>query len=135
MPTGAPERPSASVDAAGRGGKRALFGWVLFDWATQPFYTLVVTFLFAPYFVTGFMADPDRGAALWAYATGIAELIAAALAPVLGAIADAGHRRKPWIAGFSVLLVAGMSGLWLAAPGATGIVPIVLIAFGLAVIG
>ena len=58
-------------------GKRALIGWVLFDWATQPFYTLVVTFLFAPYFVNGFMADPARGSALWAYATGIAELIAA----------------------------------------------------------
>jgi hypothetical protein len=70
-------------------GKRALIGWVLFDWATQPFYTLVVTFLFAPYFVNGFMVDLTRGSALWAYATGIAELIAAALAPVLGAIADA----------------------------------------------
>jgi len=30
----------------------------MFDWATQPFYTLVVTFLFGPYFVNGFMADP-----------------------------------------------------------------------------
>src|SRR5512147_3224219 len=78
--------------------KRALFGWILFDWATQPFYTLVVTFLFAPYFVNGFMDDPARGSSLWAYATGIGELIAAALAPVLGSIADAGTRRKPWIA-------------------------------------
>ena len=26
--------------------RRGLFGWVMFDWATQPFYTLVVTFLF-----------------------------------------------------------------------------------------
>jgi hypothetical protein len=35
---------------------RALIGWVLFDRATtQPFYTLFVTFLFAPYFVNGFM--------------------------------------------------------------------------------
>jgi UMF1 family MFS transporter len=39
--------------AAGRAtdpdvGRLALFGWVMFDWATQPFYTLVVTFLFAP---------------------------------------------------------------------------------------
>ena len=58
---------------AGKAGPLALFGWVLFDWATQPFYTLVVTFLFAPYFVNGFMADPARGSALWAYATGIAE--------------------------------------------------------------
>jgi UMF1 family MFS transporter len=107
----------------------------MFDWATQPFYTLVVTFLFAPYFVNGFMADPARGASLWAYATGIAELIAAVLAPVLGAIADAGQPRKPWIAGFSALLIVGMCGLWLAAPGRTDLAPLVLIAFGLAIIG
>jgi MFS transporter, UMF1 family len=127
------------ADAAGSGveqpGKGALFGWVMFDWASQPFYTLVVTFLFAPYFVNGFMADPARGASLWAYATGIAELIAAVLAPVLGAIADAGQPRKPWIAGFSLLLVAGMCGLWLAAPGRTDLAPLVLIAFGLAIVG
>jgi UMF1 family MFS transporter len=133
---GAPRRRRAAEDATGeRTGSRALAGWVLFDWATQPFYTLVVTFLFAPYFVNGFMADPVRGAALWAYATGIAELIAAALAPVFGAIADTGQKRKPWIAAFSVLLVVGLSGLWLAAPGRTDLVPVVLIAFGLAVIG
>src|SRR5512141_542488 len=96
-----------------RVGKRALFGWVMFDWATQPFYSLVVTFLFAPYFVNGFMADPALGSTLWAYATGVGELIAAILAPVLGAIADAGLPRKPWIAGFSVLLVLGLCGLWL----------------------
>jgi UMF1 family MFS transporter len=108
---------------------------VLFDWAAQPFYTLVVTFLFAPYFVNGFMPDPAEGAALWAYTTGIAELIAAALAPVLGAVADMLQRRKPWIAGFSVLLVAGLCGLWLAAPGRSELVPVVLLAFGLATIG
>jgi UMF1 family MFS transporter len=129
------ERAGAAGGAAAPPGKRALFGWVMFDWATQPFYTLVVTFLFAPYFVNGFMADPARGASLWAYATGIAELIAAALAPVLGAIADAGQKRKPWVAGFSVLLVVGMCGLWFAAPGRTDLAPLLLIAFGLAIIG
>ena len=67
--------------------KRALLGWILFDWAAQPFYTLVVTFLFAPYFVNVFMDDPARGSSLWAYATGVGEFIAAAIAPVLGAIA------------------------------------------------
>jgi MFS transporter, UMF1 family len=136
MPTGArSKRVAVKAKPAEPTGKRALFGWVLFDWATQPFYTLVVTFLFAPYFVNGFMDDPALGAALWAYATGIAELIAAAFAPVLGAVADAGQRRKPWIAFFSMLLVIGMCGLWLAAPGRTDLVPVVLIAFGLAVIG
>jgi UMF1 family MFS transporter len=118
-----------------RVGKRALFGWVMFDWATQPFYSLVVTFLFAPYFVNGFMADPALGSTLWAYATGVGELIAAILAPVLGAIADAGLPRKPWIAGFSVLLVLGLCGLWLALPGRVDLVPLVLLSFALATIG
>ncbi|MFO7478809.1 MAG: MFS transporter [Methyloceanibacter sp.] len=133
MPTG-----GRSQDQGGEAdptSRRARLGWVMFDWAAQPFYTLVVTFLFAPYFVNGFMADPARGAALWAYATGIAELIAALAAPVLGAVADTGQPRKPWIAGFSVLLVAGLCGLWLAAPGQTHLMPVVLLAFGLATIG
>ena len=66
MPTGGLKRPgTVPGDRAVRTGKRALFGCVMFDWATQPFYTLVVTFLFAPYFVNGFMADPAQGAVLW----------------------------------------------------------------------
>jgi UMF1 family MFS transporter len=108
---------------------------VLFDWATQPFYTLVVTFLFAPYFVNGFMSDPVTGQALWGYATGAAELVAALLAPVLGAIADAGGKRKPWIAAFSVLLVVGLAGLWLAIPSRGDLAMLVLFCFSLATIG
>ncbi len=124
----APEKRAAARRAPPEPtAKRALLGWVLFDWATQPFYTLVVTFLFAPYFVNVFMDDPARGSSLWAYATGIGELIAAAIAPVLGAIADAGLPRKPWIAAFSVLLVAGCCGLFLAAPGRIDLLPLVLV--------
>lgn len=113
----------------------ALFGWVMFDWAAQPFYTLVVTFLFAPYFVSGFVGDPVQGAALWGYATGLSQLIAALLAPVLGAIADTGLPRKPWIGGFSALLVIGLCGLWFAIPGQPDMILVVMISFGLAMIG
>src|SRR5262245_31742761 len=126
---------SARGKAAEPAGPLALAGWVLFDWATQPFYTIVVTFLFGPYFVNGFVRDPALGATLWAYATGGAELVAALLAPILGSIADAGFPRKPWIAGFSVLLVVGLCGLWLAVPGQTGMAPLVLLSFALATIG
>jgi len=126
----------ASGDAtAERTGTRALAGWVLFDWATQPFYTLVVTFLFAPYFVNGFMPDPVTGQALWGYATGGAEFVTALLAPVLGAIGDAGGKRKPWIGVFSVLLVVGLAGLWLAIPGRTDLAILVLLCFSLATLG
>jgi MFS transporter, UMF1 family len=136
MPAGPRKQRSVpEAKSAAPAGPLALAGWVLFDWATQPFYTLVVTFLFAPFFVNGFIGDPALGSTLWAYATGGAGLIAALLAPILGSIADAGFPRKPWIAGLSVLLVAGLCGLWLAIPGETGLAPLVLLSFALATIG
>src|SRR6478736_10372529 len=98
MRAGPRKQRDGSERCAKEAGPLALASWALFDWATQPFYTLVVTFLFAPYFVNGFVGDADWGAAIWAYATGGAELLAAIVAPVLGAIADAGRPRKPWIA-------------------------------------
>ena len=127
--------PSVASKAPPRTPLAGLAGWLLFDWASQPFYTLIVTFLFAPYFVNGFVGDPTLGASLWGYATGIAELIAALLAPVFGAIADAGQPRKPWIAGFSVLLIVGCAGLWLAAPGDMTMLPVVLLCFAVAIVG
>ncbi len=136
MRTATPSRDGAEQGTPqGYASRWGIISWALFDWAAQPYYTLVVTFLFGPYFVNGFMADPVRGAALWAYATGVAELIAAVLAPVLGAIADAGFPRKPWIAGFSVVLVVGLLGLWLAIPGEMRFLPVVLVCFVLATIG
>ena len=127
--------PSVASKAPPRTPLAGLGGWLLFDWASQPFYTLIVTFLFAPYFVNGFVGDPTLGASLWGYATGIAELIAALLASVFGAIADAGQPRKPWIAGFSVLLIVGCAGLWFAAPGEMAMLPVVLLCFAVAIVG
>ncbi|XSG81701.1 MAG: MFS transporter [Methyloligella sp. ZOD6] len=122
--------------ASGPARPRALFGWVMFDWAAQPFYTLVVTFLFAPYFVNGFATDPILGASLWGYATGIAQLFAALIAPILGGYADARHqRRKPWIAVFSLLLIAGLGSLWFADPAHPDRMFFILAAFGIALIG
>ena len=28
--------------------KRGRWGWMLFDWASQPYHTLIITFIFAP---------------------------------------------------------------------------------------
>lgn len=104
----------------------------MFDWAAQPFYTLVVTFLFAPYFANVFIGDPVHGQALWGYGTALAGLTVALASPVLGAIADAGGRRKRWIAAFSLIFVAGLCGLWVAEPGAEARIALVIGAFVLA---
>ena len=124
--TNSPTRPVA---------KRAIWGWVLFDWACQPFFTLVTTFVYAPYFASVIVGDAARGQALWGFAAGFAGLAVALFSPVLGAVADASGRRKPWIAAFGLLLVIGSALLWLGRPGDAGTIMIVLVAFAIASIG
>ncbi len=114
--------------------RRGVWGWMLFDWANQPFQTLVLTFVFAPYFAAEVIGDPVRGQAVWGTATAVAGLAVALLAPVLGAVADRTGARKPWILAFSLPYVLGCLGLWLAAPG-TPQTGLVLLAFGLAFVG
>ena len=106
--------------------RRAIVGWVLFDWAAQPFFTLIITFVYAPYFASAIAPDPVRGQALWGFATAAAGFTVALLSPVLGSIADASGRRKPWIAAFGVLVVVGSSLLWLGRPGDASVIPLVL---------
>ncbi|MBX9710668.1 MAG: MFS transporter [Xanthobacteraceae bacterium] len=115
--------------------RRAIVGWVLFDWAAQPYFTLITTFVFAPYFATHVAPDPATGQSLWGFATSAAGLFIAFLSPVLGAIADAGGRRKPWIAAFGALLVMGSCAMWIGKPGDPSVIVPVLVAFAIATIG
>jgi hypothetical protein len=101
----------------------------------QPFFTLITTFVYAPYFAVGIVGDPARGQALWGFATGVAGLVIALLSPALGAIADAAGNRKPWIAGFSVLLLAASVLLWFGRPADSASIVPVLAAFALGAIG
>lgn len=115
--------------------RRAVTAWLFFDWAAQPFFTLVTTFVFAPFFASALAADPAQGQALWGYATGFAGLCIALLSPLIGGIADRTGPRKPWIAAFGALLVAGSALLWFAKPGSPFAVPIALIGFMLGTVG
>ena len=114
--------------------RSALFGWVLFDWATQPFFTLITTFVFAPYFAAALAPDPVAGQSLWGYATSAAGLVLAILSPLLGSVADASGPKKPWIAASGFVLVLATTALWWAAPGVPGAIPLALVAFGFATV-
>jgi MFS transporter, UMF1 family len=115
--------------------RSAVVSWILFDWAAQPYFTLITTFVFAPYFATHVASDPASGQSLWGFATAAAGLLIALLSPVLGAIADASGRRKPWIAAFGALLVIGSSLMWFGKPGDVRVIPPLLLAYGIATIG
>lgn len=113
--TGSDSEPFAATMAS----FSARFGWAMFDWANQPYFTVITTFIFAPYFTSTVVGDPVRGQALWGYSQSIAGLVVAIMSPFLGAIADAGGPRKPWIAVFQILCFVGCFALWWAPPAAS----------------
>lgn len=126
---------------------RRVWGWMFLDWASQPYLTLLLTFVFGPYFVdvvagsrqpsgAGGPGDYAWAQSLWAWGLTVAGLLIAVLAPVLGAVADRSGRRIVWIAGFSVLYVAGAAALWWTTPdAAVGRYVLMLGAFGVGFIG
>jgi UMF1 family MFS transporter len=91
--------------------------WALYEWARNPYYILVIIYVFGPYFINIVVGDPVRGQTIWGYATSIAGVILALCGPMLGSIADAGGARKPWLAACTILAIPAMASLWFARPG------------------
>ena len=108
--------------------KQRIWGWYFFDWASQPYNTLLLTFIFGPYFAevargyymgAGLDEEAAKAAAqaYWGYGLTYASIIVALLAPILGAIADGTGRRLVWVWVFSLFYITGAWGLWWVAPG------------------
>jgi UMF1 family MFS transporter len=99
-------------------GRRAIAGWAFYDWASSAFPTVIVTFVFAAYFTQAVAENPEVGTAQWGAAMSLSVLLVAVLSPLLGAIADRGGPRKPWILVCTLVSAAASAGLWVVAPGA-----------------
>ena len=114
--------------------KKQVYSWALWDWATQPFNSVILTFIFtALYLVSGSFLpadvaaldkdDPTRVAAIADLSSGlglgttIAAFAILLLAPVLGQQADAAGRQKLWLGIGTGALVLSMVGLWFVTPG------------------
>ena len=113
--------------------RKRVWGWWWFDWASQPYNTLLITFIFAPY-VKELIGDGAEAQSAWGFGIGAAGFIIALLAPILGAMADISGNRMRWIWGFSAMYVAGAFGLWWAAPGDFNLI-LVLVFFAIGMIG
>lgn len=96
---------------------KGIWGWMLFDWAAQPFFTVVTTFIFGPYFVARLTDDPVSAQTTWSNIATISSLVIAIFSPILGSIADQSGARKPWIGFFATIKIASLALLWFAAPG------------------
>ncbi|MFN4156871.1 MAG: MFS transporter [Gemmobacter sp.] len=113
--------------------RRRIWGWWFFDWASQPYNTLLLTFIFGPY-ITEILGDGSRAQAVWGYGIGAAGLIIAVFSPLLGAIADKAGGRMRFIWLFSAMYVLGAWGLWYAAPGDFNLT-LIMLSFCIGLIG
>ncbi|MEM8803221.1 MAG: MFS transporter, partial [Pseudomonadota bacterium] len=97
---------------------RRILGWYFFDWATQPYHTVLLTFVFGPFFAatatayfagTGLdeQAADARAQTMWSFCLTLSGLTVGLCAPFLGALADTTGRRTPWVAVCSVVYILG----------------------------
>ena len=107
---------TAAADPRTPATPRQMAAWAVFDWASSPFFAVVITFVFATYVTTVVAPNEIEGTAEWSRMTVIAALLIAVTSPVLGAIADAGGPRKPWLMVFMLLSCAATACLWFVAP-------------------
>jgi UMF1 family MFS transporter len=101
--------------------RKQVISWAFWDWATQPFNTVILTFVFASLYLVSdaFLpadlaalpdTDPVKATALadltsqYAAWTAIAGLLIFFLAPVLGARSETTGGRKRWLIVFTALL-------------------------------
>ncbi len=90
---------------------RAVGAWCLFDWANSPFPAIVLTFVIPAYFAQALVGEAAQATELWAVMTGLSALAIVLVSPVLGAIADQGRARKPWLAFFAVIMAVGSAAM------------------------
>jgi len=86
---------------------RTILGWCFYDFANQPFTTIVVTFIYSAYFVGGISSETGlaggivgssaMGQVYWGNITAVCAVIIALLSPIMGAAADQGGHRKSFL--------------------------------------
>ncbi len=99
------------------GARLRIFGFAMFDFANSSFTTVIISTVFAQYFVRTVAGGGVRGDASWGIALAISQLIVLVSAPILGAVSDfAGARRKFLMASW-LLCCAATASLASVGPG------------------
>ena len=99
--------------------KRAVWSWAFYDWANSAYSTTVMAGFF-PLFFKEYWSDPHNPSQSTFYlgmANSIASIVVAALAPLLGSVADRGSAKKKFLTFFAFLGVIMTGGLWMVAQG------------------
>ena len=107
-------------------GDRRRLAWTAYEWAQQPYWALIATFIFTPYFAAGFVGDAAKGQSLLGYAGAVSGLLIAVLSPMVGANVDARRNPRAWLIGLAFPFVIASAALWWAVPGELSRIPLIL---------
>ena len=99
--------------------RKAVWGWVMYDWANSAFATTVMAGFFPIFFKQYWShgADVNASTAQLGFGNSIASLMVALMAPILGAIADKGSTKKKFLIIFAYLGVLMTAALFLVQKG------------------
>jgi len=95
-----------SSTVAPKRSKLATWSWALWDWAEQPYPTIMQTFIFPVYLTSAVAAGIQNADQQLGWATAIAGLLLAVMAPVMGRRSDQNGRRKLWLLINTGILIA-----------------------------
>jgi UMF1 family MFS transporter len=95
---------------------RRVVTWAMYDWGTQPFNTIIITFVFAVYLTGAAFGDVNSTTSALALATTISGLFIAVLAPVLGQAADRSGRTVTVLRVLTALIVVLSASLFFIKP-------------------
>jgi UMF1 family MFS transporter len=95
---------------------RREWAWASYDFANSAFPTVISTFVIATYFTSAVAPDPVSGQAMWGWMQALVGLAVGFLSPVLGAVADAGGRRRGMLLFFTLVTAAATALIWFVRP-------------------
>ncbi len=95
---------------------RERWAWYLYDFGNSAYAAVVLLAVYSAYF-QGTVVGGAEGSRLWGIAVGVAMLIVAVTAPILGTIADYSGAKKKFLLGYTVMTCVFTALLFLAEPG------------------
>ena len=107
--------------------KREVFGWAMYDFANSGYTTVVITAVFAAYFVGGIAQKAEWATFAWTLALSISYAIVMFTMPSLGAYADLRAAKKRLLLLTTVACVVTTAALSFAGPGSVALAMVLII--------
>ncbi|MEJ6022780.1 MFS transporter [Ramlibacter sp. PS4R-6] len=107
--------------------KREVFGWAMYDFANSGYTTVVITAVFAAYFVGGIAGKAEWATFAWTAALSVSYAIVMFTMPSIGAYADLRAAKKKLLALFTAGCVVSTAALALAGPGSVALAVLLIV--------